>query len=239
MTNGCQRHPADVSLNRNRLTEYDLGLKYILDTITIKEPRIAVNNDNIFIVAGKYVEEFADNPHKQEGKLIFQIPPMIVRQDLCGISPVNSTEFSCRAMNTQSLEQFLFDTDYSTKNVIFDKRIGNVDYYRFRFPPRRFLLELMWYNPHRYTDSFPFGPDISIIMSTQSIDSITYCDKLDSLERNVPSFPLAEESPHYILTVEPLFSRDVVNEYIEWDKDLIAPLYPKRFYTKDAFPDFG
>lgn len=239
---GCRHYPPHINTEqRDRLlTEYDLGLKYILDTITIKDPRIAVFNETVYIVAGKYQDEFADSPHCQEGKHIFRIPPIFVREDLCDISPLNETDFTRRAYHTWSFGDCLYRTSYDVYNVVFDKKIGEIEYYRFLFSPRRFLLELIWYNPRRYSDSFPYGPNWFVTFSEAHKDStFVHRNKLDSLESCIPSFPLLDEEPHYILTVEPLFSRETVNEYIEWNQEYEAPPYKKRLYRRYAFPDFG
>ena len=67
---------------------------------------------------------------------------------------------------------------------------------------------------------------------------------MDSLE-SYPVSPNTTEKPHYILTVEPLYARDVINKHIEEEEGVVkyGPFikrpwhFSKSFVKKYCFPD--
>ena len=77
-------------------------------------------------------------------------------------------------------------------------------------------------------------------------------NKLDSLE-SVPIISKEEEEPHYMFTLEPLYSRETINAFIRSNDsikivrfnlnkghifiDLTPKYFTKQFAKKHCFPD--
>lgn len=218
----------------------DLGCRYFIDTITIKEPLLAVYNDELYLMAERYAKGFIENPRLKEGLQMFHILPHNIRHDVMALcDPSNRTEFAERAMSQISMARSGYLGSW-TSRLIFEKKEGEVELYSFKYKPARFLLELVWVDPERYRVN-PYGPDwLPIIKEPSADDSCRYLNKLDSLE-SVPTKPKDSESAHYVLTVEPLFSLATVNQSIidfEIGQSNNKPrLFPKRIAKKYCFPD--
>ena len=217
----------------------DLGYRFFIDTITIKEPLLAIYNDELYLMDGKYAESFTENPHLKDGLKMFHILPHNIRQDVMTLfGPSNKSVFTERAMEQLHLAHWGYLGEW-TNTLFFKKKEGQVEFYGFRYIPARFLLELVWVDPERYRDH-PYGPGWLFIVQERDIDDLDrYPSKLDSLE-SVPIKPKDSEKAHYVLTVEPLFSRTTVNQSIKdfaKEHSYYGPLIPKRTAKKYCFPD--
>lgn len=222
----------------NDFEENCLGTRYFLDTISLKDPVLAVYNDALYVMPKSYSTEFVSNPVYQEGIKLFYIFPHNVRQYILDLTntPDNETEFTSRAEYQLSMGSSLYSIHHFT--TVFDKRVDEVEFYRFDPLPARFLVELVWYDPERFINN-PYGPNFITLVS-ENHDSTVYRTKLDSLE-SVPIKPKIEGGAHYILTVEPLYSRETINNHI-LSKECSSTkrrtmLYSKRYARRFCFPD--
>ncbi len=240
MLSSCQESNIKSVHYLNTFDDDFLGVRFFMDTITIKKPVLAIYKDALYVMPEKFSHEFVSDPACHEESKVFYILPHNIREDIMSNTPVNESEFSSRAEGQLSMGRSLYSTSHFS--TIFDKRIGEVEFYLFDPLPSKFLLELVWYDPGQYINN-PYGKNYVALVSDNP-DSSFYKTKLDSLE-SVPVEPMLEDVPHYILTVEPLYDRETVNNYITKKESIenISPskkkaiLYPKWYAHRFCFPD--
>lgn len=219
----------------------DLGFRYIIDTITIKDPLLAIYDDELYVMAGRYADDFVKSPHLKDGIHMFHILPRNIREDVMDLFyPYNRTDFTERAMSQLDMAGRGHLHRPWTSRLIFETKMGQVEFYRFMYRPARFLLELVWVDPDRYKGN-PYGPDRLFIVDDQSSDSLYQnLSKLDSLEC-FPRIPRDNEKAHYEITVEPLYSLSTVNQSIidceKTESNEKPVLFPKWVAKKYCFPD--
>ena len=247
--------------------------RYLLDTLTIDNPVIVVYEDDLFIMSRDSVTKFASNPCYQENtkQKIFRMLPHNVRMDILGadVWRINS-DFTQRAMDHMYMSGSRCCNLYSPGFVnyayrtVYEGKVGCVEYYSFNPQPKRFALELVYYDPHRYkynpygrwhVDYWPVDKDEIDEEEMRRIEEYVshYMNKLDSLER-ILYIPKEDEEPHYMFTVEPLYSREAMNDNVKesscelarftirsskfpWGVfiDLRPKYYTKRYVKKHGF----
>lgn len=226
-----------------------LGWRFFLDTITINKPCMALYKNELYIMPSDYQHEFVESPGYCEGIKLFRVLPHNIRQDVLSFEkvPANHNDFSCRTLSqllmAESGHGLYSPYTYNNGQVVFERRINDIEFYSFMIQPSRFLVELVWYDPDRYMDN-PYGPNfITIIDESKVTDD--YANKLDSLE-SVPIRTQRINEPQYVLTVEPLYSRKSINKYIKdneaverwgpfvtWRPKLFSRKYAKKFCLPD------
>ena len=248
----------DRGISRRNST---LACRYLIDTLTIDNPVLVVYEDALFIMSRDHITEFASNPYYSESKdqKFFRILPHNVRMDIFddGLNEFrNNSNFTDRAYEhikmASSARSGLYSSicfNYSERTIYEDK-VGCVEYYSFNPQPKRFVLELVYYDPQRYKEN-PYGPHWTFITEESSGPTL-FMNKLDSLE-SVPIISKEEEEPHYMFTLEPLYSRETINAFIRSNDsikivrfnlnkghifiDLTPKYFTKQFAKKHCFPD--
>ena len=222
-----------------------LGTRFVIDTISIVDPRICIYGNGLYILPNRCLDSFVIHPQPNEIAKVFRVLPHNVRSDLFDAIPSNHSKFTERAMEHLSMGKNgygLYNPSSFTEMTYFEKALQDVEVYKFKTQPDKYVLELFWYDAKRYIDN-PYGPNFFAIVSENS-EPPCYSSKMDSLER-CPIYPNEAEQPHYVLTVEPLFARDIINRHIEEEEGFVrfGPFvrrpwqFSKSFAKKYAFPD--
>lgn len=161
--------------------------KYILDTITIERPLLVRYGEDFFVIRESYLESFLCNPTFRPQGIGQQVFLLLPHYDLNDIN--NGSEFTNRVLEQLRFGSIIYDGTSLEDCVVFRKSIYDIDVYAFDPSPSKFALEL--------------------VMKNDGVSKTSFQSNLQELQNNVK-----EESKYY-LTVEPLYSRETINEYIK------------------------
>lgn len=234
----CKQQTIDGDEYSPHYLDFGLGVRFILDTITISNPLIAVHEDELYIMPEEYADIFAAKPFAYEKNKVFRILQHNVRLDLFDFPPCNESDFTDRAFSTLTIatNSHTYNEYNYSDGLSFVKRVGNIEYYSYIVQPAKFCLELFWFEPEQYREN-PYGNRFFIL---SEIDTVKHYDRLiDSLEYE-PIYPKEYEKPRYVMTVEPLYTRETMNSNIikaESQCPGKPHLIPKWYFKKYCFPD--
>lgn len=183
--------------------------RYILDTITIRDPLLVIYNDSLFVIRESYLRSFLTNPTNRsegEGQQVFYIIPGCLRIDAIDPNdiPYDGSELTFRIRNHIMDSYLLYDWRDYTDILSFRETINDIEIYTFEPKPSKFVLELVIEPINGCDNKYKYK-------LYQENGVIKYTNKLDSLE----TIPKTNREPRFVLTVEPLYSRETINKYID------------------------
>ena len=225
---------------------------YLLDTITIKDPLLVIYKDSLFVIRESYLAQFVDNPSLRDegsGQQVFYIIPGYLRTHSLDPSNIlhNGEDLTNRVRNQLGFARkiCLYDWRNYSECVLFREITGMVEVYSFEPKPSKFALELVIEPVDRdayISDEHEIHARLKENYQQYLCKKTgNYLNKLDSLENRV----VTNNKPRFVLTVEPLYSRETINKFIEEEGILIGnpgeerpyPKLPKRVVKKKGLPD--
>lgn len=198
--------------------EHDtMRVRYILDTITIEKPLLVIYGSDLCVIRESYLEDFISDPsHRPQGvgQQVFEILPGWIRSDVLNYYTADGREFTNRVLEQISFGSLIYDWRNYNGCVVYKESRGEIEVYEFVPEPSKFALELVYVSPKPILGDIFGDVEERIIQNRMKyLEKMKgkYLNKLDSLEISI-TLPSTSK---YALTVEPLYSRETINKFID------------------------
>ena len=217
--------------------------RYILDTITIENPLLVIYGSDLFVIRKSYLEEFIGNPsHRPQGvgQQVFDIIPGWNRTFFVHGDISDGSSFTQRVLEQIHFGYHIYDWRDYNSCVVFKETRDEIEVYEFVPEPSKFALELVAVPISPFTDE-----EWNSVVIKRRREYLNkrgpYINKLDSLECRITS----PSDSKYVLTVEPIYSRETINRYID-DNGITSggpghevphPKLSKRTVNLEGLPD--
>ena len=187
--------------------------RYILDTITIENPLLVIYGSDLFVIRKSYLEEFVSNPsHRPQGvgQQVFDIIPGWSRSFSVHGDIPDGSSFTRRVLEHIHFGYHIYNWRDYNSCVVFKETRDEIEVYEFVPEPSKFALELVAVPVNPFNDEEWYS-DIIKQRREYLEKRGPYINKLDSLECRI-TLPSVTK---YVITVEPIYSRETINRYID------------------------